>query len=296
MAHLVVLPWAGFKSAVSYTFDDSQPSQIDHYGDIAATGVRVTYYVTTANKGLADYDATWKKAALAGDEIGNHTVDHCYHDLSGCSGSGSAGSVAMEIDQCSAYITTNLGQKEVWTIAYPYGDAAYEPDAKSRFFLGRGVGGGMIAPSDGTDPFNLPVKAAAGGEGASSFSDALDAGHTQGKWLIFLFHSLLPGQNWYAGVDVGSVTQSIEHGKSLHDVWIDTVANVGAYWVGQKLVEGGAAGSSWSWKLPTHFPPSRFLRVKVDGGKLTQGGHELPWNGHGYYEVALDTGSLAWAP
>ena len=108
------------------------------------------------------------------------------------------------------------------------------------------------------------------------------------------FHSLLPGQNWYAGVDIGNVTQSIEHGKSLGDVWLDTVANVGAYWIGQKLVEGGGSGNNWTWKLPAHFPAGRFARVKVDGGTLSQGGCALSWDGHGYYEVSLDAGALAW--
>jgi len=75
----------------------------------------------------------------------------------------------------------------------------------------------------------------------------------------------------------------------------DTVANVGAYWVGQKLVEGGASGNSWAWKLPAHFPAGRFVRVKVDGGTFSQGGRALSWDGHGYYEVSLDTGALDWA-
>src|SRR5262245_31865091 len=43
--NLKVLDWAGFKSAVSYTFDDAQPSQIEHYADLQATGVHLTFYV-----------------------------------------------------------------------------------------------------------------------------------------------------------------------------------------------------------------------------------------------------------
>ena len=42
---LRVLDWAGFKAAVSYTFDDSQPSQIDHYPELKAQRVRATYYI-----------------------------------------------------------------------------------------------------------------------------------------------------------------------------------------------------------------------------------------------------------
>jgi hypothetical protein len=295
-AHFTVLPWAGFKAAASYTFDDSQPSQIAHYAELAATGVRATYYVNTSNKGLANYDATWKKAASAGNEIGNHTVDHCRHDLTNCSGTTSAGSIDAEIDQCTAYIESNLGQATVWTMAFPYGDAAYEPDAKKRFFIARGVGGGMIAPLDSTDPFNLPVFAAAGGETAEPFSGAIETAHGQGEWVVFLFHSLLPGDNWYAGVDIGSVTGSITHAQSLVDVWLDTVAEVGAYFIGQKLVQAASATAPIRWTLPAHFPPGRYVRAKVDGGQLSQSGHTLPWNGHGFYEIALDAGELIWSP
>jgi hypothetical protein len=34
------------------------------------------------------------------------------------------------------------------------------------------------------------------------------------------------------------------------------------------------------------------VRVTVDGGTVKQCGSELTWDPHGYYEVALDAGSL----
>jgi len=159
----------------------------------------------------------------------------------------------------------------------------------------------MVGPADTTDPFLLPVIPAAGGEPMSKFNGDIDTAQTQGKWVTFLFHSLLPGQNWYAGVDIGVVTGSIAHAKSLADVWIDTFANVGAYWIGQRTLQAvmpGAPGGSttWMWKLPAHFPPGRFLRVTVDGGTLGQNNTILAWDGHGYYEVALDAGTLTWSP
>jgi hypothetical protein len=53
---------------------------------------------------------------------------------------------------------------------------------------------------------------------------------------------------------------------------------------------------TWTWTLPAHFPPGKVLRVKVDGGSLSQGGNLLVWNAHGYYEVALDRGTLTLSP
>lgn len=305
-ANLKIVAWAGFKAAVTYTFDDSQPSQIDHFADIKATGIPVTYYITTVNAWYAGYDATWKQAFADGDELGNHTVNHCNYDLTCPSGGMALATPQAEIDQATDYIKTKLGVPDVYTMAYPFGDPGYRPDAQTRFFLGRIAGpgstNGMVAPNDTTDPFLLPVIAAAGGEPASKFDGDIDAARMQGKWVTFLFHSLLPdAQNWFAGVDIGTVTGSIAHAKSLNDVWIDTFADVGAYWLAQRTLAavtpttaGGSA--SWTWKLPAHFPPGKFLRVTVDGGALEQNGTDLAWDGHGYYEVALDAGTLTWSP
>jgi peptidoglycan/xylan/chitin deacetylase (PgdA/CDA1 family) len=299
-ADLKVLPWAGFKTAVTYTFDDAQPSQIDHWSDIKATGVPVTYYITTVNNWYAGYDTTWQEASDKGHELGNHTVNHCNFNLTGCAKP--LATAAAEIDQATDYIKTKLGMPGVWTMAYPFGDTGYKALAQARFFLARGTGGGMVAPGDNTDPFNLPCAAAAGGEAAGAFNTSIDAAHTQGKWLIFLFHSLLPdAQNWYAGVDATSVTGSITHAKALPDIWIGTVVEVGAYWLGQKTFQAApatpaGANMTWTWTLPSHFPPGKFLRITVGGGTLQQGNRVLPWDGHGYYEVALDSGSLTWSP
>jgi peptidoglycan/xylan/chitin deacetylase (PgdA/CDA1 family) len=299
-ANLRVLPWAGFKAAVSYTFDDSQPSHVAHFEAIEATGVPVTWYLNTSNSWIGGYDDAWKDALAAGHELGNHTVHHCNFDLSGCTGA--LATVDAEIDECSAYIVDTLDGPPALTMAYPFGDGGYKAEARERFLLARGIGGGMISFTGDTDPFDLPTVAAAGGEAASVFNDAIDGARSAGQWVTFLFHSLLPtGDNWYAGVEIASVTGSIEHAKTRGDVWIDSVSNVGAYWLGGRAVAAATAvpvgtGMTWSWDLPAHYPSGRHMRVTIDGGELRQDGELLPWNGHGYYEVALDAGSLAWSP
>src|SRR5204862_351142 len=156
--NLKVLHWAGFKSAVSYTFDDAQPSQIEHYPDLQAAG---------------------------------------------------------------------------------------EGDTVARF------------------------------------NTQIDGAESGGRWLIFLIHTITPtSQSWYAPIDVSVVTDSIAHAKSLNDVWIDSMVNVGAYWRGEKVAtpatpatSGGA--QTWTWTRPDHFPPGKILRVTVDGGTPSQNGKPL---------------------
>jgi hypothetical protein len=184
----------------------------------------------------------------------------------------------------------------VWTTASPYGDKGFDAVAKTRFFLNRGVQGGQIAPNDNTDPAELPTYVASAGKTASTFNALIDSSDSAGNWQILLFHSL-GGDGGYAPVDVADVISSIEHARALHNMWIDSMVNIGAYWVGQKAVTNATITQSGkstivSWKLPDHFPPGRFVRVTVTGGTLTQAGKVLPWNEAGYYEVALNPGSL----
>jgi hypothetical protein len=233
--------------------------------------------------------------------MGNHTVHHCHSDLSGSS-NGAATSLDAEIDDCNSYITGHFGQSAVWTAASPFGDTGYDTPDMTRFFLNRGVGSGTIAANDNSDPFNLPCHAATDGETAAGFNTAIDGAQTAGRWLIFLIHTVAPtAAIWYAPIDVSVISDSVAHAKSLGDVWIDSAVNVGAYWRAQKVVSAvtpaaAGAGQTWTWTLPAHFPPGKYLRITVDGGTPSQNGAPLSWDGHGYYEISLDAGSLTLTP
>jgi len=312
LPELRVLDWAGFKAAVSYTFDDSQPSQIDHYPELKAQRVRNTFYINpTANwypqwNDPTRFDAIWKDAIAQGSEIGNHTTHHCraaeLTDNNASTCSASLGSAGAEFDDTTTYIRTKLGQAAVWTTAYPFGDTDYRDAAASRFFIGRGVSPGLVAPGAGSDALNLPVIGFAGSDSQAAFNSAVDDALSQGRWMMYLFHTLLPTtQDWGGGEDIGVVTGNMAYAKSFGTVWIDSVANIGAYWRGQQLLQAAVPSTSggvttWWWTLPANFPPGRKLRVVVDGGTLWQNGAQLPWDRRGYYEVSLDAQSLNWTP
>jgi hypothetical protein len=72
---------------------------------------------------------------------------------------------------------------------------------------------------------------------------------------------------------------------------------VGAYVRAQQMFEAVTPSDHvWTWTLPERYPTGGVLRVTVDGGSLSQGGTELTWDPHGYYEVNLDAGQLTWTP
>ncbi len=307
-ANLKVLAWAGYKGAFSCTFDDTQPSQIQHWPQIRGTQVRATWYLAPTFKQSTDFDATWQDVLAAGHEIGNHTEHHYYvsqlvaANFPGVADFTVAAAAAQELDRCDDYIRNVIGQNGVWTMAYPYGDTGWKTFLNDRYLFARTVHDGHVTPNQDIDPLLLPTYTVNAGDNQATFAEKIDQAADSGAWRTILFHSLLPtADDWYAGVPVGDVVGAIEYGKDKGLVWLDSVVNVGAYWTAARLL--GAAqpvqrGDQfvWNWRLPRHFPRGKYLRVTVGGGRLSQNGDDLIWDPHGFYEVALDAGSLTWRP
>jgi len=292
-----VLDWAGFGAAVSYTFDDSLTSQIEHYPALQASGVRMTFYVVSGNNGSNE---VWREAALDGHELGNHTAHHCRGNGTGCTWGTFSGSLDAEIRACTEHLQSEFGVPGVHTMAAPFGNTEWGEAAKTSLFINRGAAEGQVAPRDATDPFNLPSHITATGESAESLNQLVDSARNAGTWQLMLIHSL-GGDGGASPIMIDALLDNIEHAQNPGDVWIDTVENVGAYWRAQTVVSAVApttsgSATTWVWTLPEHFPPGKFLRVTVDGGTLLQDGIELEWDEHGYYEVALDAGTVALVP
>lgn len=284
---LTVVSWAGFKGAVSYTFDDANSSQIAHYPELQALGVPVTFYLQTGKSEASD--ETWTQALVDGHELGNHTVTH------------PETASAEDVDDATAFIVEHFGVTP-YTMAAPYGNSSYIEVAETRFLINRGVAGGSVAPNSSVDPFNLPCHIPAEGAKASAMDTVIDSAHSAGKWQLVLIHGFTGGSDGaYKPVDFAEFSAHVIHAKSLPDLWIDSVVEVGAYWRAEKLLGSltpttSGSETTWTWTLPDHFPPGKCLRVRVDGGTLSQGGTPLSWDDHGYYEIALDAGALTLTP
>jgi len=294
---LKILDWAGFKGAVSYTLDDALMSQVNTYSMINATGGKVTFYLVQGND---KNNTIWKTAAMDGHELGNHTAHHCQGDGSGCAWGTYAGSLQKEIEDNTAHIKSAFGVEGVYTMAAPFGASQYVQAAPTaHMFINRGVSGETaIAPNDNTNRFSLPCYDMPNGAGADVFNGVIGKARTNNRWYCFLIHSINTSEG-YRQVPIQSIVSSITAAKTAGDIWVDTVATVGAYWQGQKAVSAaitGGGSSTWTWTLPADFPPKKYLRVTVTGGKLSQNGANVPWNAHGYYEIALDEKSLTLTP
>lgn len=285
--NITVVNWAGFTGAVSYTFDDSNSSQIQHYADLQALGVPYTFYLWTGK--AESSNSVWATAVKDGHELGNHTQSHQ-----------SAGTT-QDIDAATQFIMQHFGV-QAWTLAAPNGAAIYTTLAQGRFLINRGVANNLIAPNDNTDPFTLPCYIPPTGSVATAFNAQVDSAQSAGRWRVILVHGFTGGTDGaFQPVPFDEFVNSIRHTISLGNMWVGTVTNVASYWRGQKAFSQATTTTSgsnktWTWTLPDHFPPGKYLRVTVPGGTLTQNGVALSWDSHGYYEIALDAHSVTVSP
>jgi peptidoglycan/xylan/chitin deacetylase (PgdA/CDA1 family) len=315
--NMKVLNWAGFKGALSWTFDDNLASMVTHYPDLNAVGLPLTFYLVCSTEGS---NQVWHTALADGHELGNHTMHHCNSDGTGCAFGGAVGTQdpANEIDQCTAQLESEYGLDAIYSMAAPNGDTGWDALAATRFLLNRGVSStGGVLPNSNSDPFNLPCQISNGpdngvpdatnsqlADGPGGFNELTDATATSGKWNTVLIHGFGPNDYGYHEVQISEAVLALQHAKEQRDagnVWVDTVTAIGAYWRAQKAVSSVTPVTSgnditYSWTLPEHFPPNMYLRVTVDGGSLTQCGTTLSWDEHGYYEIALDAGSVTISP
>jgi peptidoglycan/xylan/chitin deacetylase (PgdA/CDA1 family) len=287
--NLKVVNWAGHTGAVSFTFDDQTESQMAAYPTLNALGIKYTFYVV-ANWSLTKPNLV--QAVKDGHEIGNHTTTH------------TSTITASDIDTCTAQIQEKL-KVTPYTFAAPNGTngaTGWEQYANTRFIIDRGVSNGLTRPNDSTDQWNLPCYIPAPSAPAATMQNEILAAQTGGGWKVVLVHGFTqPADGSWQPVILSDFTATVEYAKSLGSLWIDTVRNIGSYWVGQRVITKATPATSgsdlvYTWSWPTFYPPDSCVRVSVDGGTLQQNGTALQWDDHGYYEVSLNAGSLTISP
>lgn len=234
----------GKVAAVSLSFDDARPSQME--GGTALLneyGVKATFYVLPGP--LKQHLGGWKQAVSSGHEIGNHSLNHP------CSGNFPwAREKALEnftMDQMRAELTESnreiqemLGVKPV-VFAYPCGQTyigrgkdtkSYVPLVAELFLTGRGwLDEG---PNDPTFcDFAQLTGMESDGKDFEDIEPILESARKNHQWVVFAGHEM--GESGVQTTRLAMLRKLIAYAQDpAHGIWIAPVGTVAAYVSQQK--------------------------------------------------------------
>jgi beta-glucosidase len=226
----------GTRAAISLTFDDARPSQVDIGLPIFEKyRVRATFYVSPDN--IAQRLEGWKKALAGGHEVGNHTLTHP------CTGNYPAfreraledmtlGLMAAEIEDAGAAIFRLLGVRPR-SFAYPCGQtyvgrgrnvASFVPLVAERFLAGR-----KWLSEDSNDPAFCDLaqllSSESDGKSFDQIRPIVERAVAEGRWLILTGHEI--GDEGFQTTLAATVNELCRYARDpKNGLWIDTVANI----------------------------------------------------------------------
>ncbi len=230
----------GKMAALSLTFDDACPSQLDTGLPILDRhGIPATFYVSPAvvEPRLKD----WREVVIRGHEIGNHTLTHPCSEVYSWSRENALEDyteegIVRDIEQASAYIMSNLGVSPA-TFAYPCGQKfvgrgeerkSYMPRVAERFAAARSA-----FETTANDPFSVDfADVAAISVDSATVEDMLSHAEkavAEGRWLVFLSHEVgdEPGPVTLAARELDAFCTELRALGS--PFWIDTVEGISSY-------------------------------------------------------------------
>jgi peptidoglycan/xylan/chitin deacetylase (PgdA/CDA1 family) len=235
-----VFPWpAGRRGAVSLTFDDARPSQLDAGLPILESrGARATFYLSPPNAAPRRDD--WRQAAARGHEMGCHTLTHpCSGNFAFARGNPledyTLERMQEELAAADAAIAGLTGVTPV-TFAYPCGQkfvgrgeatASTVPLVARRYLAGRG-----FRDEDVNAPGFCDLAQATGIDGDDAPFEALrawiDRAAREGGWLILACHDVGDRPRQAIRPAVLEAVCRYCQDPSV-GVWLDTVAAVGRH-------------------------------------------------------------------
>lgn len=236
----------GKKVAISLTFDDARLSQIDTGIPLLDKyGIKATFYISPGS--MLQRKEGWKKAALNGHDIGNHSV---YHPCSGnfawsrnkALEEYTPEKMKSELDSANRIITETLGTTPV-SFAYPCGQTftgrsisarSYVPLIASMFESGRG----WLNEAPNDPSFCDIAQLNASELDGKSFDQVLkmiEAAKTAGGWLILAGHEM--NVEGYQTSRLETIEAICKYASDpANGIWIDNIHNVAA-WVKKERLD-----------------------------------------------------------
>ncbi|MCL4793364.1 MAG: polysaccharide deacetylase family protein [Bryobacteraceae bacterium] len=238
-------PWPhGRRGAVSLTFDDARPSQLDPGMALLEKGkARATFYVSPHR--VRERVEDWRAAVKAGHEIGNHTKTHPCTGNYAFSRKNALETLDLahmerDLDDATAEIKQMLGVTPV-SFAYPCGQTyvgrgenlkSYIPLVAKRFLSGRGY-----LNEAANDPTICDLAYLMGtGYDQVPFTEVkrmMDTAAREGRWLILVGHDMGPRK--FQSVEAEILIETCAYANDpANGLWLATVGEVARHVAAQR--------------------------------------------------------------
>jgi peptidoglycan/xylan/chitin deacetylase (PgdA/CDA1 family) len=296
---LRVLPWNDHSAAVSLTFDDARPVQLDvAVPELNKRDLHATFFVIVSKLTRLD---DWKRVQTEGHEIGNHSVSHEHPARLTAEGEES------QVEDAKRFLDSNF-KSNVIIFAYPY--AELSPGlifwVKKYDFAARAWHGNSESPyitsDDEPDWYNLPSQPVYTNYDAGVYKGWIDKVIAMQAWTILQMHGIGDPSTGFEPIPTDTFLALLDYLKAQESrgLWVAPFGTVAAYLRGQKILEAARpqlqnGEERFSWKVPDPFPSGVVLKVTIEGGthvRVYQGERELHARKPGVYLVSFDSGEL----
>lgn len=231
-------PWPdACEAAVSLTFDDGMPSQLDRAIPILGEhDQKGTFYINPRGDNWQENLEPWRTVAQAGHEIGNHTVNHpCSSAFKDTRDGGleqmTLADIEIEIAEGKRRIAEAIPDQTACTFCYPCYHAhvgegptrqSYVPVVAGYHTAARGKGDYANHPvtADLHHLYSFPVERFA----ASEIIGLVEEAVTQNRWIILTFHGIHAGHLSVAEVDFVALCQHL--GRNKNRIWTAPVITI----------------------------------------------------------------------
>jgi peptidoglycan/xylan/chitin deacetylase (PgdA/CDA1 family) len=296
---LRVLPWNDHPAAVSLTFDDARPAQLDVVvPELNKRHLHATFFVIVSKLTRLD---DWRRAQAQGHEIGNHSVTHEHPEVL------TQASEEIEVEDAKKFLDSNFNSNVV-IFAYPY--AELSPGlvfwVKKYDFAARSWHGNSDFPYITADVepdwYNLPSQPAYTKYDAAVYKSWIDQAFALHAWTVFQIHGIGDPSTGFEPIPTDTFLSLLDYvtAEESRGLWVAPFGTVAAYLRAQKILEAAipqvrSGEERFAWKAPDPFPSGVVLKATIGDGThlhVSQGNHELRPSKAGVYSISFDSGEL----
>lgn len=281
---ITTVPWNGHPGAVSFTFDDSEISQLNNLGEYFEKNedIKVTFFMTGGMN--AQNQSKYFPMTAKGHEIGNHSKTHS--DLT------KSNDLKGEITDYKYTLEKN-GDFEVVAFATPYCyyNDAVEAEIAKAHIVNRNCQGATKYKWDEEPIWERISSDCYQGDTQQSKGNMSEA-KSLNAWTVQLNHGV-DGAGFGYGIQPADMISIMDEAKA-QGLWRAPMGRVAAYYRAHFTIDKATSteidgGFKVTWESPhPAMPKSVPLRVKIegaDGKTVKQKGNEIKAESDGSFVI-----------